>query len=134
MRFVLLMIVLSAGILLALVARSALTGLSRPAQQPLNPETESSQSSHTSDELALARIKREHATARFPFLVSSLCRDFLQRFASSPHRAEVEQILKRNQEEISKEALVDSAGKSDRSLIKREDVIPKKPATDRQGP
>ena len=128
------MIVLSAGILLSLVARSALTGLSRPAQQPLNPETESSQSSHTSDELALARIKREHATARFPFLVSSLCRDFLQRFASSPHRAEVEQILKRNQEEISKEALVDSAGKSDRSLIKREDVIPKKPATDRQGP
>ena len=100
MRFVLLMIVLSVGILLALAAR----------------------------------IKREHASGRFPFLVSSLCRDFLQRFASSPHRAEVEQILTRNQDLISKEALLDSAGDKDRSLIKREDLVQKKPATDRQGP
>ena len=126
------MILLSVGILLALVARSLITGSPTPGQSRLEAELESGSSSHSSDELALARIKREHASGRFPFLVSSLCRDFLQRFASSPHRAEVEQILKRNQEEISKEALLDSAGKNDRSLIKREDV--KKPGTDRQGP
>ena len=53
------------------------------------------------DEAALQQIKREHATGRFPFLVSSLCRDFLERYPASPHRVEVENILERSQELIS---------------------------------
>jgi hypothetical protein len=50
------------------------------------------------DEAALQTLKREHASARFPYLVSSLCRHFLEHYPTSPHRAEVEAILKRNEE------------------------------------
>src|SRR5687768_6914894 len=121
MRFVLLMIVLSAGILLALATRRAVTDSATPEQQRLNSKNSlpaPSRASQGPDELALARIKREHAAGRFPFLVSSLCRDFLQRYGSSPHRAEVEQILARNQEVISSEELRARDGKNERPLIK----------------
>jgi hypothetical protein len=61
----------------------------------------------TPDAAALERIKKEHESARFPFLVSSLCRDFLARYPASPHRAEIETILKRNQDVIGKAETID---------------------------
>ena len=60
----------------------------------------SAQTPPTPDGAALERIKKEHSSGRFPFLVSSLCRDFLARYPESPHRAAIEDILKRNQEQI----------------------------------
>jgi len=115
------MIILSAGILLALATRRAVTDPAPSEQQRLNSKNSSPAPTRTSqapDELALARIKREHASGRFPFLVSSLCRDFLQRYATSPYRAEVEQILQRNQEVISSEELRARGGENERPLIK----------------
>ena len=115
------MIILSAGILLMLATRRAVTGSASPEQQRLNSKNSSPAPTRTSqapDELALARIKREHAAGRFPFLVSSLCRDFLQRYGSSPHRAEVERILEQNQQVIRSEELRARDGKDERPLIK----------------
>jgi hypothetical protein len=54
----------------------------------------------TPDEVALLKIKREHSLGRYPFLVSSLCRDFIARYQHSPLRAEVEGILEQSQEVI----------------------------------
>jgi hypothetical protein len=52
------------------------------------------------DEAALLKIKREHSLGRYPFLVSSLCRDFLERYQHSPLRADVESILNETQQVI----------------------------------
>ena len=90
MKLVILMIVLPALALFILVSK-------RPgAPSPARPEPAQNSSAaivQSPDRAALERIQREHASGRFPFLVSSLCRDFLARYPTSPHRAEVERIL-----------------------------------------
>lgn len=62
---------------------------------PIMPPT-----AQTPDEVALLKIRREHSLGRYPFLVSSLCRDFLERYKESPHRADVEYILEESQQSI----------------------------------
>lgn len=52
------------------------------------------------DEVAFGKIQREDLTGRFPFLVSTLCRQFLELHPGSSRRAEVEEILRRNQAKI----------------------------------
>ena len=103
MKLVALVILLSFVLLLILAIRGPSED---PTRRPVQPVSRSSSDSgvdaraQSPDEGALRRIKLEHASGRFPFMVSSMCRDFLERYPNSPHRAEVEGILKRNQEQI----------------------------------
>jgi hypothetical protein len=101
MKLVAFMILLS-GVLLAFLATSRHLNkpVAGPSDQTPSGSSNSLSSAPTPDESALRKIKTEQATGRFPFLVSSLCRDFLERYPESPHRAEVENILKQSQETI----------------------------------
>ena len=108
MKLVALVMLLSFALLLILAIRGP---SENPSRRPVQPGSKSSSDSgvdarpQSPDEGALRRIKLEHASGRFPFMVSSMCRDFLERYPKSPHRAEVESILKRNQEQILTEEL-----------------------------
>src|SRR5687768_13817967 len=95
MKFALTMILVSAVGLFIL----AITRPSNPGEPPMrgNSAAPSPVPAQTPDEVALEKIKREDASGRFPFLVSSMCRDFLERYPTSSRRAEVEGMLERNQ-------------------------------------
>ena len=85
------------GLLLLFVSRNVdRTFLSSSNLESSNPRTPS----NPPDEVAFGKIKREDTTGRFPFLVSTLCRRFLELHPNSSRRAEVEEILQRNQAKI----------------------------------
>jgi len=75
----------------------AVVGWQSRANRPLQQVRNSAPSAQRPDESAWQTIKREHAAARFPYIVSSLCRDFLERFPESSYRGDVEKILQRNE-------------------------------------
>ena len=101
MKLVGLMILLSGGLLAVLATiRHLNKPIAGPSDSTSGGSAISPSSAPTPDEGALRKIKAEHASGRFPFLVSSLCRDFLERYPTSAHRAEVESILQRSQEAI----------------------------------
>jgi hypothetical protein len=102
MKLVAWMILLSGVVLFILATvRPGKNPGTRGPENARNSSVVSDPPALAADEAALQQIKREHATGRFPFLVSSLCRDFLERYPASPHRVEVENILERSQEHIS---------------------------------
>jgi hypothetical protein len=107
MKLAVLMVVLPLFALLVLATLGPRLNSDARAPRAAAQTSESTPGPQTPDAAALERIKKEHASARFPFLVSSLCRDFLARYPASPHRAEVEFILKRNQEVIGEAETVD---------------------------
>ena len=126
MKLAVLMIVLPVFVLLMLATLGPrLNPDARPPRASAKTLA-SSPAPQTPDAMALERIKKEHASERFPFLVSSLCRDFLARYPASPHRAEIEAILKRNQEQIGEAESIDRE--------RMREIIPRvEPPRDRNG-
>ena len=102
MKLAALMVVLPLLVLLALATMGPLLNSDSRALRASTQTLASTDAAQTPDAAALERIRRENESGRFPFLVSSLCRDFLARYPASPHRAAIEDILERNQEQIGK--------------------------------
>jgi hypothetical protein len=85
------------GLLFLTVSRNVdRTFLSSPNEDASNVRAPA----NAADEAAFEKIKREDSTGRFPFLVSTLCRQFLELHSTSSRRPEVEEILQRNQAKI----------------------------------
>lgn len=103
MKLVALMIILPlVGLFILATLRPGKSPIPRPPaagpNAPVNLPVESPPASP--EEAALRTIKREDSSGRFPHLVSSLCRRFLEQYPESTHRAHVEIILKRNESAI----------------------------------